>query len=318
MTSRFCNIVLQAPAGSLRFYISTNPAKLHYSTISASRSNCLSSSINFGGSQKRCVGSTNSKLKNSCRSLMLRTAASPRYTSKLCCDISFRSQNVHMRLFLPTQSKVPENSCKIGHNSGWRHNPSAGLFIGFLVCCSASAPVHAEASGESRGNSCDSSTIGYSHGKKVYTDYSVIGIPGDGRCLFRSVAHGACVRSGKPPPDENLQRQLADELRARVADEFIKRREETEWFIEGDFNTYVAQIRNCHVWGGEPELLMASHVLQMPISVYMYAQEASGLISIAEYGQEYGKDNPIKVLYHGFGHYDALHNPGKKGPRSKL
>lgn len=42
------------------------------------------------------------------------------------------------------------------------------------------------------------------------------GIPGDGRCLFRSVAHGACVKSGKPPPDENLQRQLADELRTRV------------------------------------------------------------------------------------------------------
>ncbi|KAL0295455.1 UNVERIFIED_CONTAM: OVARIAN TUMOR DOMAIN-containing deubiquitinating enzyme 4, partial [Sesamum radiatum] len=54
------------------------------------------------------------------------------------------------------------------------------------------------------------------------------GIPGDGRCLFRSVAHGACIRSGKPVPSENLQRELADELRARVADEFMKRREETE------------------------------------------------------------------------------------------
>lgn len=318
MTSRFCNIVLQAPASSMRFYISTNPVKFCYSTISASRSNCFSSSINFEGSQKRFVGSTNSKLKNSCRSLTLRTAASPRYTRKMCCDISFRSQNVNMRLFLPSRSKVPENSCKIGHNSQQRHHTFAGLFIGFLVCCSASEPVHAEASGESMGNNCDSSTTGCSHGKKVYTDYSVIGIPGDGRCLFRSVAHGACVRSGKPPPDESLQRQLADELRARVADEFIKRREETEWFIEGDFNTYVTQIRNCHVWGGEPELLMASHVLQMPISVYMYDQDAGGLISIAEYGQEYSKNNPIKVLYHGFGHYDALHIPGKKGTRSKL
>ncbi|XP_055802247.1 OVARIAN TUMOR DOMAIN-containing deubiquitinating enzyme 4-like [Solanum dulcamara] len=297
MTSRFCNIVLQAPASSLRFYISTNPTKFHYS-------NCLSSS----GSQKRCLGSISFNLKNTCRSLTLTTAA-------MCCDISFCSQNVNMRLFLPTQSKVPENSCKFGRYSGQRHHTSVGLFIGFLVCCSASEPVHAEASGESRGNS---STTGYSHGKKVYNDYSVIGIPGDGRCLFRSVAHGACLRSGKPPPDENLQRQLADELRTRVADEFIKRQEETEWFIEGDFNTYVAQIRKCHVWGGEPELLMASHVLQMPITVYMYDEDASGLISIAEYGQEYGKENPIKVLYHGFGHYDALHIPGKKGPKSKL
>lgn len=59
-------------------------------------------------------------------------------------------------------------------------------------------------------------------------------------------------------------------------------------------------------------------ICRMPISVYMYDQDANGLISIAEYGQEYGKDNPIKILYHGFGHYDALHIPGKKGPRSKL
>lgn len=57
----------------------------------------------------------------------------------------------------------------------------------------------------------------------------------------------------------------------------------------------------------------------MPITVYMYDQKSSGLISIAEYGQEeYGKDNPIKVLYNGSGHYDALQIPGMKGARSKL
>lgn len=59
-------------------------------------------------------------------------------------------------------------------------------------------------------------------------------------------------------------------------------------------------------------------ICRMPINVYMYDQDARGLISIAEYGEEYGKENPIKVLYHGFGHYDALHISGKKGPRSKL
>jgi len=42
------------------------------------------------------------------------------------------------------------------------------------------------------------------------------GIPGDGRCLFRSVIHGACIRSGKPIPNEDLQRKLADDLRAMV------------------------------------------------------------------------------------------------------
>ncbi|XP_062110626.1 OVARIAN TUMOR DOMAIN-containing deubiquitinating enzyme 4-like isoform X4 [Humulus lupulus] len=148
-------------------------------------------------------------------------------------------------------------------------------------------------------------------------DYG-LGIPGDGRCLFRSVVHGASIRTGKPSPSESLQRELADELRAKVADEFVKRRADTEWFLEDDFETYIGQMRQPHSWGGEPELLMASHVLhfillsRMPITVYMRDRtdkNSSNLRIIAEYGQEYGKDNPIRVLYNGCGHYDALRSP---------
>lgn len=51
---------------------------------------------------------------------------------------------------------------------------------------------------------------------------------------------------------------------------------------------------------------MASHVLQMPITVYMHERNSDGLIAIAEYGQDYGKQNPIRVLFTGYGHYDAL------------
>ncbi|KAK2993187.1 hypothetical protein RJ640_030811, partial [Escallonia rubra] len=135
------------------------------------------------------------------------------------------------------------------------------------------------------------------------------GIPGDGRCMFRSVVHGACLRAGKPSPAERLEKELADELRAKVADEFLKRRADSEWFLEGDFDTYVIGMRQPHVWGGEPELLMSSHVLQLPITVYMWDNRSSSLKIIAEYGQEYGKENPIRVLYHGYGHYDALRSP---------
>lgn len=42
------------------------------------------------------------------------------------------------------------------------------------------------------------------------------GIPGDGRCLFRSVVHGAWLRAGKQSPSESHQKELADELRAKV------------------------------------------------------------------------------------------------------
>ncbi|OVA09494.1 Ovarian tumor [Macleaya cordata] len=129
---------------------------------------------------------------------------------------------------------------------------------------------------------------------------SAAGIPGDGRCLFRSIAHGACLRDGRPPPSSWYSLSIS-----QVADEFIRRRAESEWFVEGDFDSYVRRMRHPLTWGGEPELLMSSHVLQMPISVYM--RDSSGNLNIiAEYGQEYGKENPIRVLYHGYGHYDAL------------
>lgn len=102
------------------------------------------------------------------------------------------------------------------------------------------------------------------------------------------------------------------------------------------------QMRLPHVWGGEPELLMSSHVLQyvlvqilycfnflpdirfihgfkvcpglfcrVSITVHMFDNKTDCLKVIAEYGQEYGKDNPIRVLYHGYGHYDALRSSSR-------
>ncbi|KAH6557972.1 hypothetical protein KP509_1Z083500 [Ceratopteris richardii] len=167
---------------------------------------------------------------------------------------------------------------------------------------------------------CESTAViapATSHGKKVIADYKVVEIPGDGRCLFRAVACGAHMQKGLGIPSERLQKESADALRAKVVDELVRKREETEWFIEGDFDIYIEQMRKPHVWGGEPELLMASHVLRMPITVYIFESYAMGLISIAEYGEEYTNDNPtITILYDGSGHYDTLRMNEK--PRNLL
>ncbi|XP_006850126.2 uncharacterized protein LOC18439908 [Amborella trichopoda] len=218
--------------------------------------------------------------------------------------------NVNLKLSVTSHlsQSVSKISFLVKPRTRSRGGISALMAFGACVCCAHPEQVKAESPvfENDHDSECDPSSVKSVHGKNVYTDYSVTGIPGDGRCMFRSVAHGACLRSGKPPPNESVQREMADELRARVADQFVKRRSDTEWFIEGDFDTYVSQIRKPHVWGGEPELLMASHVLQMPITVYMHDDNYGGLIAIAEYGQEYGKDDPICVLYHGYGHYEAL------------
>ncbi|XLS96070.1 hypothetical protein HN51_038805 [Arachis hypogaea] len=91
-----------------------------------------------------------------------------------------------------------------------------------------------------------------------------------------------------------------------VVEELMKRCEETKWFIEGDFDTYLKRIQQPYVWGGEPVLLMASHVLKTPISVLMRDTSSLSLVNIAKYGEEYRneKDMCINVLFHGYGHYD--------------
>ncbi|PKA48500.1 OTU domain-containing protein [Apostasia shenzhenica] len=52
---------------------------------------------------------------------------------------------------------------------------------------------------------------------KTYVLPTSLGVPGDGRCLFRAVTHGACLRAGQPSPNERLQKELADELRNELA-----------------------------------------------------------------------------------------------------
>jgi hypothetical protein len=44
----------------------------------------------------------------------------------------------------------------------------------------------------------------------------------------------------------------------------------------------------------------------------MNDEDDGGLIAIAGYGQQYGKEDPIQFLYHhGYGHYDALQIPAE-------
>ncbi|XP_057472211.1 OVARIAN TUMOR DOMAIN-containing deubiquitinating enzyme 4-like [Actinidia eriantha] len=197
----------------------------------------------------------------------------------------------------------------------WLHRPdSAWLLFGVCACLSAPldlADVIPKAVAVSDGENCngcgtDNKVAETNH--EGVAKHRVTGVTADGRCLFRAIAHVACVRNGEEAPDENRQRELADELRAQVVDELLRRRKETEWFMEEDFDTYVNRIRQPYVWGGEPELLMASHVLKTPITVFMIDRSSGDLIKIANYGEEYQKDkeSPITILFHGYGHYDIL------------
>jgi len=157
--------------------------------------------------------------------------------------------------------------------------------------------------------------------------YEVHRVTGDGRCLFRSVAAATAVASHSRAGGGGGRRQSeaeetveADRLRGAAVDALVARRDEVEWFVEGDFGTYCRAMRMTSAWGGEPEILMLTHVTASPIEVFMVDRGGGGMRSIAHYGkEEYGEaqngdgeeEGPgdrvgIAVLFHGAGHYEAL------------
>ncbi|KAG7561255.1 OTU domain [Arabidopsis thaliana x Arabidopsis arenosa] len=127
-------------------------------------------------------------------------------------EVSFLSPDAKMKC-----SKIESNMRNLYWYSRFAYT---GVIVSLLVCYSStSQSAYADASRDKDANNVHnhSSHDKFHNGKRVYTDYSIIGIPGDGRCLFRSVAHGFCLRSGKLAPGEKMQRELADELRTRVS-----------------------------------------------------------------------------------------------------
>lgn len=53
-------------------------------------------------------------------------------------------------------------------------------------------------------------------------------------------------------------------------------------------------------------LITMCYGFRMPITVVMQDTNSNNLKIIAEYGQEYGKENPVRVIYDGYGHYDVI------------
>jgi OTU domain-containing protein 6 len=140
-----------------------------------------------------------------------------------------------------------------------------------------------------------------------FTQWEVHEVKGDGRCLFRSISVARALSRNGLRESEVNELASADELRTAAVNELLERREETEWFIEGDFDNYIARMRQPMAWGGEPEIVMLTHVLASPISVYM--AEGGGMRSIGVYGEEYAESaqyDDLAVLFHGAGHYEAL------------
>lgn len=130
-------------------------------------------------------------------------------------------------------------------------------------------------------------------------------VKGDGRCMFRAVAKSRAAATGQLAGwSDDIERDVADLLRAKVCDALLDHRELfiNYCVVEGDFDTYVKRMRSSKRYGGEPELLMLARILHVPISVYM--GDARNYRRVQVYGKIY-QGTPVHILLQGV-HYDCL------------
>lgn len=94
--------------------------------------------------------------------------------------------------------------------------------------------------------------------------------------------------------DRTFNRLVTRVLRDRVVDYISLHENGYREFITGDFNQYLNNMRNRNTWGGEPEIVAMSNMLDASIAV-----DADGAVhSYGNYGYNIPPEIPIIRLYH--------------------
>jgi len=151
----------------------------------------------------------------------------------------------------------------------------------------------------------------------------VIRIKGDGKCMFRALALGLARNQGRvlPPPVEQKE---ADNLRMAVAEALCRTEKRRKQFgravralqQEDTLKSYCKRLASPSFWGGEPEMMVLSDMLKVPIYVYLSESEyggGQGYSCIQKFGEEYRKGGkggkgrrPVRLLFTGNNHFDLL------------
>lgn len=169
MGSKICAAVSRGPSNLRCFYLYPGHSKTNYGSMSVSKilSTPSCADQTFHGSCFRSYFSNQ-------RGNLLVKCLSSKGPHKRHLEISLACQNLNMKLLVPKKGMLPKIKCNVGPVSWPQGCASAGLIFGLLVCGSSSEPTHAEAS-DKEGHKEEESCVKLSHGKKVYTDYSITG-----------------------------------------------------------------------------------------------------------------------------------------------
>ena len=173
MSSNICGVRPQGISSSCSFRLSQGQSEIinHAGLSVCTTSSCptiMGQTIRIG-----YLGSCNTKKRDN--NIQLSSSIVPRRTYHV---ISLACQSMNMRLLVPKPKILPKVRSTVGAMSWPRGRASAGFLFGLLVCNSSSEPSNAEAvseNGNKTDDDCNESCVKFSHGKKVYTDYYVIG-----------------------------------------------------------------------------------------------------------------------------------------------
>lgn len=155
-----------------------------------------------------------------------------------------------------------------------------------------------------------------------------IDVPGDGNCLFASIAVAhATAATGEVPGAATVARR-ARELRLQANDLLCPGGQPSEDEINGfpiamvmepapgeDGCAYCARMRRDGQWGSAAEILALTKVLRSPIAVYHTPAGATEPQEMDTYGADEAGPRLAILYLHGT-HYSALIAGG--GPRSRL
>jgi len=134
----------------------------------------------------------------------------------------------------------------------------------------------------------------------VLRSAKVVRQPGDGSCLFHSLAYGLRCKDAS-----RLRADIAEFIAAnpdvKVADNPI--RDWVLWDSGLDHVSYARSMRSGSRWGGAVEIAVCAKIFQVGVDVYEKGH--GGFSRISAFGESAGKP-PVSLLYGGRVHYDAL------------
>ncbi len=154
-----------------------------------------------------------------------------------------------------------------------------------------------------------------------------IDVPGDGNCLFASIAVSHAVATTGKLPSATAVVERARTLRLQANDLLCPGGQPSEGEINGfplalvmepglgeDGCGYCARMRRDGQWGSAAEILALTKVLRSPIAVYHRPTGAVEPQEMDTYGAD--EDGPrLGVLYLHGTHYNALVSSGRPRPR---